>query len=701
MSGEVGPSAPLVEKPKRNTNLAEISNAVFVDDDESFRKSTYGLKRTRSMGVLDEFQSRPSQDLIGSMGDYPHLQQASYPANPNTIPHPVSLVPRPTGLENQPSLPESQPSVPETQPSLPEYQPSDQTKVEEDYLNTSEATANRTDGYMSSGSSGSSLPGTPELPLLHDDSAVKHEPSRHVDYLSHNWKESDISASWRYIVLRRNSVANSARLENASWRTWTKAKYNLKTVSPESVNWLKDYDVTWLYGPLYEEPAQSYAMTGMTPLSPTLYDPEEHKKSTIASPAVPNTKPILKKKSISQMMLDRPVLPVLGHHSYPALPRSPTSEEHHQHHHPPPPQEEEDEDEEMDINTETAMYMRHHNYRHRPRAGPTDENLSMRINQQYRHVPGHLYQQYLQQPQSPDADTLAMNITETLSESSASATSLTPVPSVGTPGASALPVKQERHIHFNDRVEQCRAVEQYIDDSDGSGSILSSDRDSDDDEDEEDEDEAGLFLMVRSTSSVSLHRTKELQALDSQGHRIQPSIELLPATTLKYDYDDYEREARQNAEANSVAYAMSHNTTNRRQAYKTYDYNSVYESPSVSPQRRDSEESFSPITTAALASSIVQTTTENATGQIDTPHKSSQSSSAVAFLQTSSAPSPPDEECSSEFVEDTSASPEPEQQASPSSTDSSEEDKKIGRLNSAVNVAKDFAQMILHGNWKQ
>jgi hypothetical protein len=26
-------------------------------------------------------------------------------------------------------------------------------------------------------------------------------------------------------------------LENASWRTWMKAKNNLKTISPESLNW--------------------------------------------------------------------------------------------------------------------------------------------------------------------------------------------------------------------------------------------------------------------------------------------------------------------------------------------------------------------------------------------------------------------------------------------------------------------------------
>jgi len=70
-----------------------------------------------------------------------------------------------------------------------------------------------------------------------DDTAVKTQPSRHVDYLSHNWKEEDIWSSWKHIVSKRKAYANSARLENASWRTWMKAKYKLKTVSPETLNW--------------------------------------------------------------------------------------------------------------------------------------------------------------------------------------------------------------------------------------------------------------------------------------------------------------------------------------------------------------------------------------------------------------------------------------------------------------------------------
>jgi hypothetical protein len=70
-----------------------------------------------------------------------------------------------------------------------------------------------------------------------DDIAVRTQPSKHVDYLSHNWKEEDIWSSWKHIVAKRGAYSNSVRLENASWRTWVKSKNKLKTISPESLAW--------------------------------------------------------------------------------------------------------------------------------------------------------------------------------------------------------------------------------------------------------------------------------------------------------------------------------------------------------------------------------------------------------------------------------------------------------------------------------
>jgi hypothetical protein len=70
-----------------------------------------------------------------------------------------------------------------------------------------------------------------------DDQAIEREPVCHADYLAHEWKLEDIWSSWRYVVARRKVYSNSVRLENASWRTWAKVKGNLKTISPESINW--------------------------------------------------------------------------------------------------------------------------------------------------------------------------------------------------------------------------------------------------------------------------------------------------------------------------------------------------------------------------------------------------------------------------------------------------------------------------------
>ena len=74
-------------------------------------------------------------------------------------------------------------------------------------------------------------------PTVADDTAIREEPSQHVDYLSHNWREEDIWASWRHIVSQRRVYGQKSRLENASWRTWAKSKYHLRTISPETLNW--------------------------------------------------------------------------------------------------------------------------------------------------------------------------------------------------------------------------------------------------------------------------------------------------------------------------------------------------------------------------------------------------------------------------------------------------------------------------------
>ena len=76
------------------------------------------------------------------------------------------------------------------------------------------------------------------VPHNPDDADVQTRlPSICVDYLSHDWAEEDVWASWRSMTRKKNEIANGVRLENASWRTWWKQRNKLKTISPETLNW--------------------------------------------------------------------------------------------------------------------------------------------------------------------------------------------------------------------------------------------------------------------------------------------------------------------------------------------------------------------------------------------------------------------------------------------------------------------------------
>ncbi|KAK4051241.1 protein phosphatase regulator [Microbotryomycetes sp. JL201] len=150
-----------------------------------------------------------------------------------------------------------------------------------------------------------------------DDSGITTRlPSICVDYLSHDWQEDDVWASWKAMTKHKAEIANGVRLENASWRTWAKQRGNLKTISPETLNWLKDSDVTWLYGPLHTNvdavpPPKESTMSdrlNLEPLRPL--DANEQKKVDDAAAQTPvptrtevKTKPILKHRSLSDILL--------------------------------------------------------------------------------------------------------------------------------------------------------------------------------------------------------------------------------------------------------------------------------------------------------------------------------------------------------------------------------------------------------------
>ena len=63
------------------------------------------------------------------------------------------------------------------------------------------------------------------------------QPEMCVDYLSYKFDEMDLAASWRVMTKQKKQVVDGIRLENASWRTWAKQRNNLKTISPQTLNW--------------------------------------------------------------------------------------------------------------------------------------------------------------------------------------------------------------------------------------------------------------------------------------------------------------------------------------------------------------------------------------------------------------------------------------------------------------------------------
>ncbi|KAH8650978.1 hypothetical protein BGZ60DRAFT_462262 [Tricladium varicosporioides] len=127
-----------------------------------------------------------------------------------------------------------------------------------------------------------------------DDTTLCTQPPIHVDYLSYNWREEDVWSSWKHIVSKRWAYSDNMRLENASWRAWMKLKNKLKTISPETLDWHKDYDVTWLYGPLQAGSDEALWMANISPYG---------NSHTPGSKSSPYKKSNLKKRSLSETIL--------------------------------------------------------------------------------------------------------------------------------------------------------------------------------------------------------------------------------------------------------------------------------------------------------------------------------------------------------------------------------------------------------------
>lgn len=234
--------------------------AVVLNSEENSYFSNSSMRRSHSQPKLNTqqhqqggFHASPSGSRIV---DYYGQSSKPYASSPSSSPSSPSTVQAESVADSWVSTPASNFSVsssdvPETahlecvandgQIFLPQYDDAGFASQPEDFEEA--PSSPRGDSYVPSPTEDAASAATsrPDSPTLHeraeDDIHLKPQPSRHVDYLSHNWREEDIWESWKLIVSKRGEYSNGARLENASWRTWMKAKNNLKTVSPETLNW--------------------------------------------------------------------------------------------------------------------------------------------------------------------------------------------------------------------------------------------------------------------------------------------------------------------------------------------------------------------------------------------------------------------------------------------------------------------------------
>ncbi|MCJ1271832.1 hypothetical protein MMC22_011737 [Lobaria immixta] len=234
--------------------------------------------------------SQLSQSLHSSAPSSPRFAQPEYSNQPSYTSTPLSSL----SLEEQCSTDEEDiifPSYDDDGDNADELEHDLESHTVPERISSNTLTRPASDSCLAR----SSHPDPPDRQLTAgDDTALRREPTRQVDYLSHNWKEEDIWSSWRHIVAKRKVYSNSLRLENASWRTWAKSKYRLQTVSPDKLNWMKDHDVTWLYGPLQTGTTKSFDSDSAPPAS-----------CLSRSNSFGSKKTILKKRSLSELMLQQ------------------------------------------------------------------------------------------------------------------------------------------------------------------------------------------------------------------------------------------------------------------------------------------------------------------------------------------------------------------------------------------------------------
>ncbi|KZW00022.1 hypothetical protein EXIGLDRAFT_190473 [Exidia glandulosa HHB12029] len=285
---------------------------------------------------------------------------------------------------------------------------------------------------------------------------------------------------------QKNAIANGTRLENASWRTWWKQRNKLKTISPETLNWLKDSDVTWLYGPLHS----AGPVHAVPP--PRASTTEERLGLVGGTPrgspkGNPRLKPILKHRSIFEMLTNHmPVSPI--NDGYLEFEDGPSDG-----YFPPEPSP-----------TSSRPAIPH---------TKSDTNL-LQTNLQSRRVsPKHAT------PQTERHARFQHRASPTLR-----------TPSSESPGhpPSSDESHSKRHISFNTFVEQCIAIEKPLD-------APSDTESSEDDEDEDESDDGVLEFRTRSGSvpAPTPRKPALVRHHSHAGERGHVTIAPIPPTILK------------------------------------------------------------------------------------------------------------------------------------------------------------------------
>ncbi|GEQ70241.1 hypothetical protein JCM33374_g3917 [Metschnikowia sp. JCM 33374] len=552
-----------------SSNLGEIfcggattSQHVDADDDDHFQNTTFKLKRTRSLGLLDEFIDSEEQEKQIER----HNNERENKKEENYNPTKES---KDTNTEYESIQGYVHDSNEVNEPSSPTLIPNS--------------------AFLTS----------PDI-LPHDDSDLVAEPSRHVDYLSHQWDVSDISKSWRYVISRRKNVANAARLENASWRTWAQRRSNLKTISPEEVNWSKESDVTWLYGPIVDDDDHDHDCAA---------SPEDSRSFSTASSVVAGDisiarkthgpKPILKKRTVEDIMISHSNLLKLEI----ATARA---------------------EQEQTRREDAAAQARRDAIEKSGSEKPPEyfdyDLISAKLNSQYKNI------SFSKSTKSSSIDLAGKNNTsandtmESSGSQSAASDSQSPSGSTSAITHSSLhhkdssrsSLKEKRRIHFNEVVQQSIILNNFYSDTDeydeyeddendynyeGEDNYLYQSVNQDNsnnsnnfhyDDDDDDDDEGGFFLNVRSPSSARLTGAlpglsqinksttsdAEEEFSDASSADSIRTIQLLPPTTLNYGSDDEDSD-----DCNPYTSSISHNVdSNSSRGYDYYyDYNTVYQ----------------------------------------------------------------------------------------------------------------------------